>query len=325
MYLEEDISLIVPCFNHQNEVVKLLEYLDKKKIFFGEILVIDSTNVKLNLSKENFLNKIKYIYEKNCLPGKARNIGVKNSKGKILAFLDCNTTPEISWTYEYLNILNCNSISSILGKCKAIHNNNFNYVLRASSYGDQAFSSLPGTMILKSEFYKVGFFNEYSRAGEDIEWLNRLKKIKYIEIFIFKKNYINYYGLPQNFFSFLRKWIIYSLSSSKLNIYQNQRVLYFIIFFGLVLYNIYYWNTNLGNWDQSRYYINNLTKYFVIISCFIYFIFRSIIRPKIINTEIDLFKNFLFLKIFLISFTIDIIKIPGSLIGIIKNIIKLKI
>ena len=37
MYLDNDISLIIPCFNHQNEVVKLLEYLDKK-IFFGEIV-----------------------------------------------------------------------------------------------------------------------------------------------------------------------------------------------------------------------------------------------------------------------------------------------
>ena len=180
-------------------------------------------------------------------------------------------------------------------------------------------------MIVKSEFLKVGFFDEYSRAGEDIEWINRLKKNNLIEIYNSKKNYIKYYGLPLNFFSFLRKWLIYSLSSSKLNIYQNQRALYFIIFFGLLLYNIYYWNTNLENWDQSRFYINNLTKYFVTTFFLIYFIFRSIIRPKIINTEINLFKNFLFLKIFLISLTIDIIKIPGSLIGIIKNIIKLKI
>ena len=324
MYSENDISLIIPCYNHQNELVKLLDYLDKKKIYFGEIIVIDSSKTELELNEINSLNKIVYIHEQKCLPGKARNIGIKKSTRKILAFLDCNTFPETYWKYEYIKILNTNIINVILGKCTAVHSNKFNYILKVCSYGGYPFQCLPGTMILKSEFEKVGFFDENSRAGEDVDWINKLHLELKIETFISRKNYLNYYGLPKDFFTMIKKWAIYSFSSSSLNIYNTQRLFYFILFFGLIFYNIYFWNTNLGNWDQSTYYVNNLTKLFLAVTFFVYFIFRSVIRPKKINNEINLFKDFLFIKIFILSFIIDIIKIPGSLIGIFKKIFSYK-
>jgi glycosyltransferase involved in cell wall biosynthesis len=102
-----EISIIIPTHNSESTIKKCLlslkdQEFPKEKY---EIIVSDdgSTDQTLKLVKEFETDQI--IVSEPCSPGKARNIGVKQAKGKILAFIDsdCEASPKwLSAIYDGL-------------------------------------------------------------------------------------------------------------------------------------------------------------------------------------------------------------------------------
>jgi len=94
------ISVICPCYNAESYIGKTIQSLlsQTKKDFTFEIIFIDdgSTDKTLNKLKDS----IKFFLEKdimvtvktqnNCGAGSARNLGIKHSKFKYIAFLDAD-------------------------------------------------------------------------------------------------------------------------------------------------------------------------------------------------------------------------------------------
>lgn len=88
------VSIVVPTYNRVENLSQCLNYLLKldypKKLF--EIIVIDdgskdnTWNFLKEFSKQNKI--LKPFTQKNYGPAKARNVGIKKSKGKIIFFVD---------------------------------------------------------------------------------------------------------------------------------------------------------------------------------------------------------------------------------------------
>ena len=89
------ISVIIPTYNEEDVILDCLTSLSKQSVRDFEIIVVDdgSTDLtvkKLEEVKEILDIKIKIIYGKHEGAGAARNLGVKNSKGEILVFVDAD-------------------------------------------------------------------------------------------------------------------------------------------------------------------------------------------------------------------------------------------
>ncbi len=89
-----EVSVIIPCkgIDRYTEecVEKCLNNLDYKNV---EIIVLPDK--KDNPSIED--NRVKVIPTGEKTPGAKRNIGIKNSHGDVVAFIDSDAYPERDW------------------------------------------------------------------------------------------------------------------------------------------------------------------------------------------------------------------------------------
>lgn len=96
---KNSISVIIPTHNSETTIKACLDSLILQSIPREqfEIIVVDdgSTDNTVNLAKTYSVDNILYI--EPCSVGKARNLGVKSSRGTIIAFLDSDCKANEGW------------------------------------------------------------------------------------------------------------------------------------------------------------------------------------------------------------------------------------
>jgi GT2 family glycosyltransferase len=92
-------SVIVPSYNSQSTIVQCLQALQSQEtIFHYEVLVVDSSNDGTPDLIASRFPAVKLIrLPRRTLPGPARNLGIREAVGDILAFTDADCIPERRW------------------------------------------------------------------------------------------------------------------------------------------------------------------------------------------------------------------------------------
>ncbi|MFL2896026.1 MAG: glycosyltransferase family 2 protein [Candidatus Pelagibacter sp.] len=125
------VSVIIPYFRKKDTIlISINSVLEQTYKNFEIIIVYDDQN-KCDL---NFINEIKnkdhrisvVQNEEKKGAGKSRNIGIGNSKGKFIAFLDADDTwqsSKLSKQIEFMKLNNCDvshTSYSIVNKCRKV-------------------------------------------------------------------------------------------------------------------------------------------------------------------------------------------------------------
>jgi len=191
--LEPIISIIIPTHNSEQTLKKCLNSLSSQSLSRQkyEILVVDdgSTDQTIKIAKKCDVDSV--ISTEHCFQGKARNIGVKNSHGKLLAFIDSDCIAEENWLTVIL---------AELSKLPAISGSIENgvpdspvawseYCLEFGGLGKQKprstasiFSTCNGACT-KESFQKSGGFEE-SESSEDFIFILALKNAGIPTLFV---------------------------------------------------------------------------------------------------------------------------------------------
>ena len=89
------LSIIIPCYNNEKFIKTCLSSVSIEKSGLIEIIIINDGSkdqslkiIKNYINKKKISNFTKVITQKNHGLGYARNIGIKNAKGKYITFLD---------------------------------------------------------------------------------------------------------------------------------------------------------------------------------------------------------------------------------------------
>ena len=83
------ISVIIPTNNRSNFIKNALSSAQKQTFKDFEIIIVDDGSCDETYKViSNFNSNIRYIYQPNCGVSSARNMGIQNSRGKLIAFLD---------------------------------------------------------------------------------------------------------------------------------------------------------------------------------------------------------------------------------------------
>ncbi|ANQ01423.1 glycosyltransferase family 2 protein [Escherichia coli] len=217
------LSVIIPCWNCSKYITKTLDsikysyYMSRKPIL--EIILVDdgSTDLTSKIIKAYDFGtravNVKYHFQNNAGPSKARNQGIKLAQGRYVTFLDSDDI----WSPDYLRI-----IESIMDKYDSeiiefnavrfieenanlkIHNN---YTLVDEEYHGPINERILSEVFIKSEWYvwarvykkkllEGESFNENITHHEDAEFLPRIyltaKSISRIT------SQLIYYRLTQN-------------------------------------------------------------------------------------------------------------------------------
>lgn len=95
------VSVIIPVYNGEKTLEKCLNSVLNQSFNDYEVLVVDNKSVdsskKIILKCINKNKKVKYLFEKKKSRACARNLGIKNSLGKIIVMLDCDCFVDFFW------------------------------------------------------------------------------------------------------------------------------------------------------------------------------------------------------------------------------------
>ena len=96
------LSIIIPYYKTLDLTEKLLNKLNKQKTEDIEIILVDDSQ-----DGQIFMNKVdKYIFNKENQGGAgSRNIGIANSEGEYISFIDCDDMVTDNYIQEILQVL----------------------------------------------------------------------------------------------------------------------------------------------------------------------------------------------------------------------------
>ena len=313
------VSVIMPSANNFIDLKKCTNALLSQTYAPFEIIVIDSFGLGGYDKKQ-----LQAICQSTCPfhiishnerlnPGAARNIGVEKASGDFIAFIDIMTIPRINWLSDYLKLINTGEMVDIMWGSTVYDVNNSGLMpyVRDSIYGIDPIRTLPGSVVRKNVFLRVGLFLENVRTGEDSEWMNRTR---YLNIVSIDSDLVaaDYYGLLRlNFKKLVQKWLVSYRSSGGLEYYKWQRQLAIFIALPYFIVIAYNWNWLVTEWQvNSLLYIPHITKIVIIIPLLIYFFYRGIFLPR--NKGLKLFPGILplrFLMLFFVGAVLDMVKL----------------
>ena len=314
------VSVILPSAHNFIDIEKCINALLAQTYTPSEIIIIDSFGLgaydKKELQAKCHQSKctLHIISHSETLnPGAARNIGVEKASGDFIAFIDIMTIPRINWLSDYLKLINTGEMVDIIWGSTVYDVNNSGLMpyVRDSIYGVNPIRTLPGSIIRKNVFHKVGQFLENVRTGEDSEWMNRTIYLNLVSI---DSGVVaaDYYGLLRlNFKKLVKKWLVSYRSSGGLEYYKWQRQLAIFIALPYFIFIAYNWNWLVAGWQvNSLLYIPHITKIVTITPFVIYFFYRGIFLPR--NKGLKFFLGILplrFLMLFFVGAVLDMVKL----------------
>lgn len=201
------VSVVIATYNRPMPLIRCLEKLESQNLAKEdfEVIIINNNSTADYQALTDFLGKtdlkVKVLTMKENLgPGPARNQGVKQAAGPIVAFTDDDCLPPQNWLTEILKGFNDNSIGGVGGYYQAESKNwlvkweNFNeqkYIRELKPYFSTKRDESPfqtGNMAyLKTAFEKAGGFDTKIPAfasGEDGDLKEKVLKLGYKILFI---------------------------------------------------------------------------------------------------------------------------------------------
>ena len=333
----EGISVIISYHNESKTIETTLDLLVNQTFLPNEVLMIDSSStddsydiiqkwIQKNAPLQNVV--FRNIWENTNVPGSSMNVGIRNAAYDIFAFMDCELLFENDWLQRQLEYLGANNCAVVSGLCCFEGTNLLDKSAIAQTYGYKRLrSTVPSSLVRKSVFDKTGLFLENRRAGHDVDWVNKLARVR-IRREINKNVKIKYNGMNYEITlkGIFLKTIKYAENAIGLRRYYRHHVyglflicvlaIYFIKirFFRPWAYNDY---IPLVHIDKLWQYVNIQTALILIL---LYVIIRGYVIPFLKSRNLRLLYEYplSILTLPVVGVIIDL----GKLIGYIKGSLK---
>ena len=224
------ISVVIPAYNKKNSLQSAIGSLynqsypkDKYEVIVVDDGSTDGTQQWVKLKQQDCSCRLRYFYQANKGPAAARNLGIRNASGDIIAFIDSDCIASYSWIEKLVNGYNNDRVAGIGGTIKARPTTS--KISRYCAYikmNEQPPIDDTGIVYLitgnasfrKSSLGLVGGFDERynSAGGEDPDLCYRLKERGYI--LKYNRDAVVYNHHKEKFGEFLRTYFNYGKGDS---------------------------------------------------------------------------------------------------------------
>lgn len=179
------ISVIIPLFNDAPYIQKAIKSVLSQGIEKIEVIVIDDGSTDNFAEKINAINdpRIQLIKQVNSGAAEARNNGIRNAKGELIAFLDADDIWAANKLKRQLDTLTNNKVNMIYGQVKEFYDSSINGYADLQKDVKTFVGYSPITLLIsKSDFLRVGDFQSKWKVAEFIDWYDRAKHMGLAEI-----------------------------------------------------------------------------------------------------------------------------------------------
>lgn len=230
--LADQLTIIIPCKNEKNTILKSLDLLNyQSNIFNVKVVVCDASND--GITRDFLLDRLEYAYDlfdlhimDGGLPARARNNGFKLVTTPYVLFLDADVfVLDSEVILESIIKINEGKLDLVTTKFRS-DNGKYNYVYRTFDLIQLASKwttpfCLGGYMLVRSDaFREIGGFDEDVKIAEDYIFSKQIRPRKFGRI----NNIV--YTPPRRFES---KGILYMLKLMIGSFFNNRNKKFFEI------------------------------------------------------------------------------------------------
>jgi glycosyltransferase involved in cell wall biosynthesis len=187
MQKRAEISVVIPSFNEEKYIGRLLRSLEKQSFKNFEIIVADGGSTDRTRKIASKFPRVRIVIEKRRGIGIGRNAGAHAARGKIIVFIDADTTASENLLKSYNAAFKEKDIVAATGPILPLEKTSemmklgfeFVSVLFVKSSILIGKPSIIGSnfAIRKSTFDKIGGFDERFVTYEDYDLSLRIRKI----------------------------------------------------------------------------------------------------------------------------------------------------
>jgi hypothetical protein len=259
--------------------------------------------------------------EVNLMPGAARNLGLQFASGEWVGFLDIETIPRPGWLDGQLTLIKSRCASGAFGATYYSDGGFTASLVRDAIYGRLPLKTVPGSVLRKDIFSKVGQFVPGVRAAEDTEWMIRAKLMgSDIRSESQSCSSLDYYGLSNlRLLGVLKKWRRNYLSSRQLQHLKVQLITVLLVLYVISSFVAFKWNALIAGWQtDSPYYVDHITKLVGVLPLVVYVLFRGFFIPLRKGVPLQDLLPFRFLLLAVLALLLDVVRV-SSAIGSMPN------
>jgi len=220
-----DISIIIPTYNRKERLRQCLEFLFKQDYpleNFEIIVIDDSSNDGTDQMLKELSNKqpnLRYFLQSHKGPAAARNLGIKEAKGKIIGFTDNDCILRKDWVKQMVSAHRLENGIMAIGGLTRVNNHNIKAIvsqflsdgaIKTNINGKPKIIFFPTCNVsLKKNYLKGEEFNELFPlpAGEDLEFF--WESFKKGNKFIYRQDIEILHDCHPSFKSFLKQAYMY--------------------------------------------------------------------------------------------------------------------
>jgi len=174
------VSVVIPVFNGERFLREAVQSVLDQKYSPLEIIIVDDGSTDGTATVSGSLPEtVRYLHQTNQGPAAARNRGIEQAHGSLIAFADADDLwPADKLALQLPYLIRDPKIDIVLGRIQQVRlSETDNGQTRAEEFAEPAFSvNLGSAIIRKPVFEQVGLFDETMRYSEDVDWFMRARE-----------------------------------------------------------------------------------------------------------------------------------------------------
>jgi len=167
------VSVVIPVFNGERFLREAVQsVLDQQYSPLEIIVVYDGSTDNTAIVARDLPEPVRYLHQTNQGPAAARNRGIEQAQGSLIAFADADDLwPAGKLESQLPLLIEDPRIDIVLGRIQQV------LLSEGEELGETAFSvNLGSAVIRKSVFERIGLFDETMRYSEDVDWFMRARE-----------------------------------------------------------------------------------------------------------------------------------------------------
>ncbi len=179
------VSVVIPVYNGEKTLKECLDSVVNQTYENYEVIVVDNNSTDSTKEIISQYEKAKYVFEGKPGRGAARNAGIDNSHGEIIAMIDCDCVAEENWLEELIMPIIYKKEDVVQGS-EINSDDNFwqNKIQKANEgfierhrMGDYLTSLDSKNFAIKTDLARDLMFDPEAIVFEDFEFYIRLRKV----------------------------------------------------------------------------------------------------------------------------------------------------